>query len=451
MKVKGWKQVFAFTFMQQIKTKSFIVGTIIISLLVAVIAFTADFLPAVLMADKFNEANSSEANFLGIEELYINQTGYEAIDFSDISNAYPIKIHDVSTEEADAKIKEIENTAVKTVVSKISRGETGFVIQSSYSGGESGVSESTCGAVNVMLSSMLRSKYLQRLGVPAEEITTVISDIRTSSARAGEAPVSMVQGLINSVVPMISSIVLFIFIFSYSQMVAQSVAIEKSSRIVEYLLTSIKPLALIVGKVLAMCAVSLMQFFIIVISGSIGFVISIPFGIFTKVGQLSSQAAATSAGMEITGILDDIRSAFANVDITVFIIMIVTFILGFLLFAGLAGLAGSSISKMEDLAPALQPISIIGVIGFYFAYFPQISGEENTMSILSRYLPISSPFILPSDYMLSRIDMTEAIISIVILAVFDVLLVMLVAKVYENIILHTGNRLKLGDMLKMSK
>ena len=106
---------------------------------------------------------------------------------------------------------------------------------------------------------------------------------------------------------------------------------------------------------------------------------------------------------------------------------------------------------MEDLPPALQPISIIGVIGFYFAYFPQISGEENTMSILSRYLPISSPFILPSDYMLSRIDMTEAIISIVILAVFDVLLVMLVAKVYENIILHTGNRLKLGDMLKMSK
>ena len=131
--------------------------------------------------------------------------------------------------------------------------------------------------------------------------------------------------------------------------------------------------------------------------------------------------------------------------------MIVVFILGFLFYAGIAGLAGASVSKMEDLSSAIQPLSLIGVLGFYLAYFPQVTVEENTMALLARYLPISSPFVLPSDYLLGRIDLVGTLIAIAVLAVADILIMMFVAKVYESLILHTGNRLKLGDILKMSK
>ncbi len=231
-------------------------------------------------------------------------------------------------------------------------------------------------------------------------------------------------------------------------------AIEKSSRIVEYLLTSIKPLALIIGKVIAMCLVSLMQFIIIGLGGGLGFLISMPFGIFSKVDKLveaAGGAALTGSGLEAQGVLDDIGKAFSNVDAIALIIMILTFVFGFLLFAGMAGIAGASVSKMEDLASAIQPLSIIGVLGFYLAYFPQVTPEENTMSVVARYVPISSPFILPSDYMLGKIGLPEALISIAILIAADIGIMVLVAKVYENIIVHTGSRLKLGDMLKMSK
>ena len=454
MKTKGWKEVFAFTFTQQVKTKSFIIGTIIISLLVALMAFMADFLPAVLLADKLDEANSSDAgadSFIKISDVYINNNTDVDIGISELSQVIGANVYEIASGDVEAKINEIKDSSDKIVVSKISKDEKGFTIDSVYSGGENGVSSSDCNMLNNVLSSQLKAKFLLSKGMTVEDIAAATADIMTTAAKAGEEPESMIVTMVKSFVPMISSIVLFIFIFSYSQLVAQAIAIEKSSRIVEYLLTSIKPLALIVGKVLAMCCVSLLQFLIIIASGAAGFVASLPFGIFTKAGAMTEAAKASAAGAEVTGVLDDRQKAFSTVNPSIIIVMIVTFILGFLLFSGLAGLAGSSVSKMEDLAPAMQPISIIGVLGFYLAYFPQVTGEENTLSVLARYIPISSPFVLPSDYMLGKISFIETIIAILVLAVFDVLVVMLVAKVYEHIILHTGNRLKIGDMLKMSK
>ncbi|MBP5604437.1 MAG: ABC transporter permease, partial [Ruminiclostridium sp.] len=369
--------------------------------------------------------------------------------------------------------KEFENSGEAAIVTRIMADEDGsLAVRSTYPGGENGVPRSDCDMLSYQISDAVKKNKHTIIGVPHSEVETAMSKVSVSMVCAGEVPKSPIKEAVNIIVPMVSSIVLFIFIFSYSQLVAQAVAIEKSSRIVEYLLTSIKPLALIVGKVLAMCTLSLLQFIIIGVGGFMGFVISLPFGIMSRVGDITntisnavsgvaSQAAAgvggAAAGMaaseqiDVNGIISELGAAFEHVDGGLFLVMFLSFILGFLFYAGIAGLAGSSISKMEDLAPALQPLSLIGVLGFYLAYFPKITGEDNAFSLLSRYLPISSPFVLPADYIVGNVDFAGAMLAIAILAAFDIMIMILVAKVYESIILHTCNRLKLGDMLKMSK
>lgn len=461
MKIKGWKHVFAFTFTQQVKTKSFIIGTIVISLIVALMAFLADYLPTVFLSDTFDkmERAANGENTLTVKQLYVCDETDQNFNFVAWAVTTGMKCKMLTAEEADAQQKLMEAPAESstitegTMLSRIKLADNAFTIDSSYTGGIADIDKNDCNAVNGLLAEQVRKQYLASLGVASDKLDIAMSSIGTTLTQAGEEQIGMVQGLINSLVPMLSSIVLFIFIFSYSSLVAQSVAIEKSSRIIEYLLTSVKPLAIILGKVLAMCCVSLMQFLIIIASGAIGFIISLPIGVFSKFGSITSSLSQSGVMDDdsVSGILNQIKDAFSNVDASVFVVMVVVFILGFLLFAGLAGLAGSSVSKMEDLAPAMQPISLIGVLGFYLAYFPQVTGEENTMTVLARYIPISSPFILPSDYLLGKIGVGELLIGIGILAVSVVLVVMLVAKVYESIILHTGNRLKLGDMLKMSK
>lgn len=455
MKTKGWKNVYSFTLLQQIKTKSFIISTVIITLIVALIAATANILPVFMLDSEISKIESamSGESALSVSKLYIsNETGIEFnFNFSEIAPA--LKTEYISAEEADAKAKELETSTEAAMLSRITLSEQGyFDISSCYAAESEAISESDCGAISSVLSNQLKAQYLTSFGVPEDSLSTIINGVNITTIRAGKQQTSIVQEVVNMIVPMISSLVLFMFIFAYSQLVAQSVAIEKSSKIMEYLLTSIKPLAVIIGKVLAICTVSLMQFLIIIAGGFLGFLVSMPFGIFTKINVLVAASAASGIGAEAQTVLTDIQGAFSSVNIGTIIVILITFILGFLLYALIAGLAGASISKMEDLSAAIQPMSFVGVLGFYLAYFPQIGGtdEPNMISTISHYLPISSPFCLPSAYMLGQVSTGEAVISLLILLASVVVLTLLVAKVYEHIVLHTGNRLKISDMLKMA-
>ena len=456
MKTKGWKNVFSFTLLQQIKTKSFIISTIIITTIIALIAATANILPVFLLDSEISKIENSMSGgqtALSVTKLYIsNETGID-FDFNFAEIAPALNTEYISAQEADSKAKELETSSEAAMLSRITiSSQSYFDINSCYAAEAEQISEGDCETINQVLSAQLKAQYLTSMGVPAECLSTAINGVNITTVRAGKPQASVIQEVINMIVPMISSLVLFMFIFAYSQLVAQSVAIEKSSKIMEYLLTSIKPLAVIIGKVLAICTVSLMQFIIIISGGFIGFLVSMPFGIFTKINTLVAASAASGIGAEAQAVLTDIQGAFATVNIGTLVVILVTFILGFLFYSLIAGLAGASISKMEDLSAAIQPMSFIGVLGFYLAYFPQIGGntEPNIMTTISHYLPISSPFCLPSAYMLGQVSAGEAVISLLILLASVVVLTLLVAKVYEHIVLHTGNRLKISDMLKMA-
>ena len=94
MRTKGWKEVFKFTFTQQVKTKSFIISTIVIALIVGLIAFLADFLPTIFLQgelDKAERAAKGEDIFT-VDTLYIdNETGYD-FNFDFIAGATNLKV-----------------------------------------------------------------------------------------------------------------------------------------------------------------------------------------------------------------------------------------------------------------------------------------------------------------------------------------------------------------------
>ena len=455
MKIKGWKNVFAFTFIQQIKAKSFIIGTAVIMLITALISALANIIPGLMLGDDSSGifSDDGEAAALTVDKLYICDITGMGFSFEEAASALGLTLENVDKQTADSTIERLKTSDERGMVAIISLdAESGLAVDSRYSRESTGVRPEDGERINAVLASQIKAQYLMGSGLSADALPLAMSNVYTVSGVAGEGPRSLVKDMANTLVPMLSSIILFIFIFSYSQLVAQSVAIEKSSRIMEYLLTSVKPLAIIMGKVLAMCCVSLMQFLLIIAGGAIGFFATMPFGLFAHIGELDAGGALSGSGIQAQNIISDLQSVFSSVNAMSVIVMLLTFILGFLLFAILAGLAGASVSKMEDLASAMQPLSIIGVLGFYLAYFPQVTASdgENVMMVVARYLPISSPFILPSDYMLGRLDTAGVLIALVILAAVDVLLMMLVAKVYEHIVLHTGSKLSIKDMLKLA-
>ncbi len=457
MKTKGWKSIYKFTFVQKIKTKSFIISTIVISTIIALIAATANILPAILLEDelgKIEGALSGETDVFTIDRLYVaDETGLNA-DFSVTASSFNLTAEPIESDAVEAKIDELAETSENAMLAILNKVDGYLEIDAYYSGENSTIDESDCNSVLTMLSTQLEMQYLSSIGVTTSQMSTAMGGVATSLVMAGDKPVSYVQEVVNMIVPMLCSIVLFIMIFVYGSMVSEAVAIEKSSRVMEYLLTSVSPLSIIIGKVLAICTVAVSQFITFILSGVLGFLVTMPFGIFAKIDDIMALAAEASSSIDAAGVLGEIKASFANINIGTFVIVILSFILGFLIYALIAGLAGASISKMEDLAAANQPLSFVGVLGFYLAYIPQVGntgGEENPISVIARYIPISSPFCLPSSYMLGQATAPEAVISITLMAVTVIVLCLIVAKVYEHIVLHTGDRLKLKDMFKMAE
>ena len=382
----GWKSVFAFTFRQTAKSKAFKVSSVIIIVLVFAIALLAGVLPALIGS----RSTSDDGDITGDGEALVG-----TVYFADT---------------------------------------TGITTGKDYEGFLSGL--------GVKINDCGKDADVQSL---TEKIAAANKTVSVYQSVAGEPTENDFGFVVKMVLPMLSSLVLFMLIFIYGQMVAQSIAQEKTSKVMELLLTSVRPLAIIIGKILAMGSLALIQFMMIIASGVLGIVVSTP---------LSSSIIGSSeeTGVVTSQLMNEVGNALGGFSPVVILLIIVVFIVGFIFFALIAGLIGATVSRMEDLNAAMQPMSIIGVLGFYLAYFPSsMGGEANTMALVSYYLPISSPFSIPSALLTGAIDIPQALLAVLVLCVFVVLMALLVARVYEQIILHTGNRLKLGDILGLVK
>lgn len=457
---RGWKKVFGFTFVQYVKTKSFIIGTIVVSLIVILLVGGVNIIPKMLGAGDEIAGMLDPDKEIKLNAVYIRDSSGILTDEDGQSlTAAGLKLAESDKSITDL-ISELSQADAGKVLVSITPEEAdgvlmGFAVKSYYSPGTDG--DSIDYATNVV-SEMVKCRNLMQLGIKAEDYAASQRYISTAKIEAGSDEWSVFETMINYFVPMVFSLLLFILIFAYGQTVAQSIATEKTSRVMELLLTSVRPLAVVVGKVLAMGLVSILQFILIGVVGGVAFAATAPFGIGGDLINML-QNAEIQVG-ENAEIVEAVNNSFGSLSPLTFILILVIFILGFLFFALIAALAGASVSRMEDLAQAIQPLSMLGVLGFYLAYFPVIFNMEsidtgaastNPVQVFSYYFPVSSPFALPSALLLGTLSLAEVIVAVLILAAFVVLIAVVVARVYEMIILHNGSRLKFGEILKMAR
>lgn len=457
MKTKGWQKVFTFTLIQHIKTKSFIIGTIIVCLLVALLTASINILPGLLSGEE--EVIGGETTTQSSPDavyIYDNCGIFLDEDIASLT-AMGVKIAqtELSADDMMDKLVTSSNEAMISISEITSENiVVGYNVKTYYA---PDTDSEAVDYISMAASQMVDYRNMMNAGVSAENYAATQRYVSTSKITAGTDEWNIFESAINYFVPIVVSLVLFMLIFVYGQTVAQSIATEKTSRVMELLLTSVRPLAVVIGKVMAMGIISLAQFILIGVVGAVSFLATASFGIGGEImDMLNSTEALTGEGAEIAEAIGNTIGSISPLSI---ILIFVIFILGFLFYALIAALAGASVSRMEDLAQAMQPLSFLGVVGMYLAYFPVIfnidsmesgAATVNPVQIFSYYCPVSSPFALPSALLLGTMDMVQCIIAVLILAVFVVLIAMVVAKVYEMIILHNGNLIKFKDIIRMA-
>lgn len=219
---------------------------------------------------------------------------------------------------------------------------------------------------------------------------------------------------------------LYMVIILYGQLVSTNVAAEKSSRAMEVLITSAKPVSMMFGKVLASCLAGLIQ--LIAVFGT-----ALAFYQFNKHYWEDNM----------------IINSFFNIPIELLIYMLVFFVLGFLIYAFLYGAIGSTATKLEDINTSTLPITVLFVIAFIVVITSMSSGNvDNLAMVICSYVPFTSPMAMFTRIAMSTVPVYEVLISIVILIASTIGIGVLSAKIYRVGVLLYGTTPKIGTILK---
>lgn len=223
--------------------------------------------------------------------------------------------------------------------------------------------------------------------------------------------------------------------------IANGIVTEKSTRVIEYLMINVRPLALIVGKILAAILLVLIQ-----LGGM---------GIAYVAGNLVSQALfGTKEGVS-ENMGEEILRFLSGITVSQLLVVLACIVLGILFFGILAGLAGASVSKLEELAEGMKTYQMILVISTYAGMgilIAEMTGklQESILNLLCM-IPVTAPFVLPGNVILGKVPMWVALVGVGLLLVLTVLLFRFTANVYESMIFYNGNVLKLKDIIQIAK
>lgn len=271
------------------------------------------------------------------------------------------------------------------------------------------------------LSALYTSIQIQKLNLTEQQLASLVPNFEFELRQTEDQTIGGNIGVM-----LILSCILFFAIYFCAFQVSSSITTEKTSKIMETLVTSTSPRTIILGKTIGIGLVGLGQVLLFAITAII----------CTKL----------CLDQEILNALLDL----SNFTPYLAIITIVYFILGYFAYALLYALTGSTVSKPEDIQSANTPVVILTMVGFYLSYFT-LTNPTGDLNIFASLLPISSPFCMPLRVMMGLANGWDVALSIAILLVFCFIVAHIAIKVYSNAILNYGSKMTIKDIIRTYK
>jgi len=208
-------------------------------------------------------------------------------------------------------------------------------------------------------------------------------------------------------------LLLYMAVLLYGNWMLSGVTEEKSNRVVEVLLSSVKPWQLLGGKIIGI--------------GSLG------------IAQFAGTILVALLAVNLTGAID-----LPSLNAALVANLVLWFVLGFLLFAVLYGAAGSLVSRMEDAQNVAFPLSMVAVAGF-FVSIAALSDPDGPAAVIGTFIPFTAPFVVPVRAALGAIPAWQYVLAVIITLASIVGLVLVAGRIYAGGLLRFGTRVKLRE------
>ncbi|MEV6244433.1 ABC transporter permease [Lentzea sp. NPDC051838] len=379
-------------FVTKVRTRSFLIGTAVI------IAVLAGYV--VLQSVLFDDQQRSVVGFSGQATQLADPLREKARSFG-----IDVETRDVTTmADAEQQVRDGSLDALVTgappMLKMIVKGSGDEVLTTT---------------LNDVLRQQVLVAQLAETGKTPQQVAESLADVKV--AVTALEPVDPQRGQ-RLAIGLIVAALLYYSLLVYGTMVAQGVVEEKSSRVVEILLATLRPWQLLLGKVIGLGAVGLLQLLVI---STVGLGLSSAFDV-VDVGALGGTAL-------LTGVL--------------------WYLLGFFLYATVFAAAASLVSRQEELQSVLTPISMTIIVAFVAGINLMIGSPSGpTVTVLS-LLPPFAPILMPGRMALGVAPAWQVLLAVVLALAAIAAITWLGGKVYANAVLRTGARVKLREALKI--
>ena len=420
-------------YLTRVKKKSFILTTLLtplgIGLLIAVSAYLmsyeGDETSTIAIVDPSNVLNRSIA---------------------DTDNIY-FKFEDRSIDELKSQYEELEYDGI-VLVPKIDNVKAKDFTSFYYSNDK--LSPNLQLSLTSKMRDAIREYKVQELGFDQNELDALKTSVSIDPEpieEGGEDQSSMASGIAAGIGGFMGFFMYFA-VFFYGMMVMRSVMEEKTNRIVEIMISSVKPFQLMLGKILGVGAVGLTQLLIWAILFPL-----ISFGVTAAFG-LSPEESATmveNSGVDMEESMSMITQIMAEIKAQNWWMMIPTFLIfflgGFFLYASLFAAVGSAIGDdMAESQTLTLPITIPVILALYIM-FAAIRAPNSSLAFWSSMFPLFSPIVMPAR-MAMGIPAWEIIVSIVILIASVIFFVWMSGRIYRIGILMYGKKVSFKELGK---
>lgn len=273
--------------------------------------------------------------------------------------------------------------------------------------------------LSTLLSGLSQQRALahqvRRLGGDPAMVARAVAAARLQVRTLGQQDPQQSQKI---AVAVAAGLLMYLILMTIGQMVAQGVVEEKSSRVVEILLSTLKPWELLVGKVAGIGVLGLVQ---LLVPGALGLAVGVATGeldisLGSSVGTLAWSVA--------------------------------WFVAGFAVYALLFAAAGAMVSRQEDLGGIMFPLVAPLVIGWVVAVSVLPTNPTSGFATVLSYVPLTAPVLMPMRWALGVAPVWQVLLSLVITLALAASLLGLAGRIYRNSVLRSGARVPLRDALK---
>ncbi|MBB4826544.1 ABC-2 type transport system permease protein [Sporosarcina luteola] len=275
------------------------------------------------------------------------------------------------------------------------------------------------------LQSVQTQMNAQQLSLTGEQVQSLFAPIQFEQKNISASAKSEEELMQAGVLVYVLMFVIYMSVIMYSSMIAMEVATEKSSRVMEILISSVSPVKHMFAKVFGIGTLGILQIIIYGLAGYIAF--------------------TTAKAKETGGFLDMLD--LSNMNVSTLVYAVVFFLLGYFLYATLAALLGSLVSRTEDVQQMILPMSLLIVAAFLIAMAGLGNPELGFLKYAS-YFPFFTPLVMFLRVGMLNLPLWEPLVSIGIMIVTIFLLGWFGARVYRGGVLMYGPSRSLKDIKK---